>query len=160
MVGGGQEEGLRPGTSPVALIVGSGRAAELAAAERESDEKRIAELREIFLKKLDDLEGMHLNGSVAARVSGNLSLAFDGVEAESLLLELKNVGLSAGSACHSGSHRPSGVLLAIGVEATRALCTIRVGIGRPNTAEEVAEVAERIGSIVRRMRAEMPGASG
>ncbi len=156
MLGGGQEQGLRPGTLPVALIVGLGRAAELVLEERESDESRIRRLRALFLSQLDGLEGVRLHGDPQLRVPGNLSLAFDGVEASTLVLELKNVGLSTGSACKSSSHLPSAVLTAIGVDRETAQCTLRVGIGRPNTEEEVLEVGARIRRCVTEFRREMP----
>jgi cysteine desulfurase len=156
MVGGGQEAGLRPGTLPVALIVGLGRAAQLVREERDTDEVRIRGLRCAFLEEIASLDGVRQHGDAERRVPGNLSLAFDGVEAESLLLELKNVGLSVGSACHSSSHLPSPVLTAIGVDAETAQCTLRVGIGRPNTEAEVREVASRVARAVTNFRDRMP----
>ncbi len=114
--GGGHENGLRPGTLPVPLIVGFGRAVEIAVAEREVEAARLLGLRERLLERLRDaLSGVSLNGHASERLPGNLNVGFEGIEADALLASLHDIALSTGSACSSARPEPSHVLVALGL---------------------------------------------
>ena len=152
--GGGHERGLRSGTLPVPLVVGFGRALELALEELPVEAPRLRVLRERLLGRLrQDLDGVHLNGPEEDRLPGNLNLSFEGVEATALLLALPEVALSTGSACSSAEPHPSHVLEALGLPPARVRSALRIGIGRTNTAEEIDRVAEQLVQAVRRLRA-------
>lgn len=152
--GGGQERALRSGTLNVPGIVGLGVACELARQELEAERSRIAGLRDRFLGRLRaELEGVHLNGDELHRVPGNLNLAFDGVDAETLLIELGDVAVSLGSACHSEDRSMSHVLKGIGLGPERAQSSMRFGLGRFTTEVEVDEVVERLILGVKKLRA-------
>lgn len=143
--GGGQENGLRPGTLNVPAIVGFGEACELAHKLMEYEAKRIATLRD----RLEDLltaaiPGLRINAKQSQRLPGNSSVTFPVVEAETLLQHLPQLALSTGSACQSGTLEPSHVLLAIGLSYEQARSTIRFGLGRFTTNEEVKLAAELI----------------
>src|SRR5262249_34512472 len=148
---------LRSGTLPVPLIVGFGKACELSAQEMENEGKRIGDLRrrlhEAILTRLDDV---YLNGHPTERLPGNLNLSFDYVDGEALLMSLRNIAVSSGSACTSANPEPSYVLRALGVDERRARGSIRFGIGRFTTAEEVDFVAEEVVKSVQRLRALNP----
>ena len=151
--GGGQERGLRSGTLNVPGIVGLGRAAEINAAELPAESVRLAALRDRLYEALcRSLPGVGLNGSLDRRLPHNLSVHFPGVSAESLLLAIDDVALSSGSACSSGTIEPSYVLKACGVADDLALSSIRFGLGRFTTAEEVDYVAHKVGAVVRHLR--------
>jgi cysteine desulfurase len=138
MNGGGQERGIRSGTLPTPLVVGMGAACEVAMKEMEYDEKRISALQQRLLNGIrDKLDGVVVNGSMERRYVGNLNLSFAYVEGESLLMGLKEVAVSSGSACTSASLEPSYVLRALGVEEDMAHTSIRFGIGRFTTEEEI-----------------------
>lgn len=158
--GGGQEEGLRPGTVAVPLVVGLGEAARLVREEGAGEQERIAALRDRLGERLMALGRVRLNGHPERRVAGNLSLSFEGVEAEAILLELRDVGLSVGSACKSNSHEPSAVLTALGLDAETSHCTLRFGVGRPNTLEEIETVASRVVAVVEAFRERSRAAEG
>jgi cysteine desulfurase len=154
--GGGHEKGLRSGTLNVPGIVGLGAALALAETERETEAARLLELR----NRLDAgirsrLPGVYVNGTLAAgeRLPGNLNLSFDGVEGEALLLALKDVAVSSGSACSSASIEPSHVIRALGHGNDRAHASVRFGLGRFNTEEEVDFVVDRVVATVERLRA-------
>jgi cysteine desulfurase len=152
--GGGHEHGLRPGTLPVALIVGFGRAVEIAVAEREVEAARLVALRERMLERLRDaLAGVTVNGHPSERLPGNLNLGFDGIEADGLLASLHDVALSTGSACSSARAEPSHVLVALGLPDARVRGCVRIGLGRGTTTEEIDVAAERIIAEVRAQRA-------
>jgi cysteine desulfurase len=152
--GGGHERGLRSGTLPVALIVGLARALELCLEELETEGKRLRDLRERLWRRLStELEGVSLNGHRERRLPGNLNVSFDGVDADQLLLGLKDVAVSTGSACSSASPEPSHVLAAIGVPEARARASLRFGLGRGTTADEIDRAADRVVEEVRRQRA-------
>ena len=154
LFGGGHENGLRPGTLPVPLIVGFGRAAEIAVAERESEAARLLELRERMLTALRDaLPGISVHGDPKQRLPGNLNLAFEGIEADALLAALRDVALSTGSACSSARAEPSHVLLALGLPAATVRASIRIGLGRGTTVADVDTAATAIVSAVRTLRA-------
>ena len=151
--GGGQERGMRSGTLNVPGIVGLGAACELAGAEMSEEAARTLALRErlrsLLLSELDEVT---VNGHLEQRLPANLNVSFGYVEGESLLMGLKDVALSSGSACSSASLEPSHVLRAIGVGNELAHSSIRFGIGRYTTEDEVDYVADRVVKEVRRLR--------
>ena len=152
--GGGHERGLRSGTLNVPGIVGMGKAAELALVEGPVETPRIAAQRDALLEGIvGRLEGVHVNGGMAHRLAGNLNLSFDGIEGEALLLALRDVAVSSGSACSSASIEPSHVLRALGLSAERAHASVRFGIGRFNSDEEIAFAADRVVATVTALRA-------
>jgi cysteine desulfurase len=153
MDGGGHERGMRSGTLNVPGIVGLGKACELSGAEMETEAGRSIELRERLRKGLfDQLDEVYLNGHPTNRLPGNLNVSFAFVEGESLLMGLKDIAVSSGSACTSATLEPSYVLKALGVGEDLAHTSIRFGLGRFNTAEEVDYVIERVVHEVRRLR--------
>jgi len=157
MDGGGHESGMRSGTLNVPAIAGFGEACAICAAEMAEENERVAGLRDHLLRQLQQgVEAVTVNGSLEYRLAGNLNLTFAGVNAETLLLNLPEVALSTGSACSSAVAEPSHVLrsLAIGEEAARS--SVRFGIGRFNTAEEIDFVAGRVIESVKRLRAFTP----
>lgn len=151
--GGGQEEGVRPGTLNVAGIVGLGAACELSKNYMETGKSNTATLRNSLHQKLSAcLEDIHLNGHPEYRLPGNLNLCFAGVQSHALLMGLKNVAVSTGSACDSESVKASHVLVAMGVPNELALTAVRFGLGRYNTADEVDIVADEVVKVVNRLR--------
>jgi cysteine desulfurase len=154
MHGGGHERELRSGTLNVPGIVGFGTACEIASRERNAEAERLLALREslragIFAR----VEGVHVNGDLQRRLPGNLNLSFDGVEGEALLMSLRDVALSSGSACASASAEPSHVIRALGVSDERAHASLRFGLGRGNTIDQVEAVIEKVANSVARLRA-------
>ena len=160
LYGGGQERGLRSGTLPTHQIVGMGAAYRIAAAEMASDATRIADLRGQLWRSLAGLPGVELNGHPERRVPGILSVAFDGVEGESLLFALADLAVASGSACASMSAEPSYVLRALGRSDRLAQSTLRLSLGRFTTREEVEFAAARIRAEVTRLREIAPRAPG
>ena len=155
--GGGQEEGVRPGTLNVPGIVGLGAACELSKKYMEMGKSRVSMLRDTLHQKLGIyLDDIHLNGHPEQRLPGNLNLCFAGVQSHALLMGLKSVAVSTGSACDSESVKASHVLVAMGVPNELALTAIRFGLGRYNTAEEVDVVADEVVKVVNRLRALAP----
>jgi len=155
--GGGQERGMRSGTLNVPGIVGMGAAFETAWAEMKDECARVLGLRERLRSGIcGKLEDVVVNGSLEHRLPGNLSLSFAYVEGESLLLGLKGIAVSSGSACTSASLEPSHVLRAIGVSDAMAHSAIRFGLGRGTTEEEVDYVTDRVVAEVTRLRALSP----
>ncbi|KAH6759905.1 nitrogen fixation S 1 [Perilla frutescens var. frutescens] len=153
MNGGGQERGIRSGTVPTPLVVGFGAACELAMKEMEYDDQRIRALQERLLNGIrGKLDGVVVNGSEESRYPGNLNLSFAFVEGESLLMGLKEVAVSSGSACTSASLEPSYVLRALGVEEDMAHTSIRYGIGRFTTEEEIDRAVELTVRQVEKLR--------
>lgn len=142
MHGGGQEGGSRSGTLPVALCVGFGRASALAAEERDAEAARLLGLRQLFLEGLSSGGAAFVvNGDVERRLPGNLNIHFPGIDAEALLMSVRDrLSISSGSACTAESVEPSHVLTALG-GWERAEESVRVGLGRQTTREEVAEAA-------------------
>ncbi|MFO8045421.1 MAG: aminotransferase class V-fold PLP-dependent enzyme [Halomonas sp.] len=135
--GGGHERGMRSGTLPTHQIVGMGEAFALAGAEGEADQARIATLRDRLLDGLSDFGGIHRNTAIDAAVPNILNLAFEGVDGESLLMALRDVALSTGSACNSASVEPSYVLKAIGLPRALALSSLRFSFGRFTTDADI-----------------------
>jgi len=155
--GGGHERGMRSGTLNVPGIVGMGAACALARSQCEADSRHLTELRErLWAALADGLEDIQLNGDPQARLAGNLNVSFRFVEGESLLMALEGIAVSSGSACTSASLEPSHVLKALGIPDGIAQSSIRFGIGRHNTADEIDYVAERVIAEVRRLRALSP----
>ena len=151
--GGGHERGMRSGTLNVPGIVGLGKACEIAQKEMAAEAERLTSLRERLKKKiLDQLQEVYVNGHPTERLPGNMNMSFAYVEGESLLMALKDIAVSTGSACTSASLEPSHVLRAIGVEEELAHTSIRFGLGRFNTEEEVDYVVRRVVEEVRRLR--------
>ncbi|MGH7272938.1 MAG: IscS subfamily cysteine desulfurase [Nitrospiria bacterium] len=155
--GGGHERGMRSGTLPVPLVVGFGKACEIAQEVMPTESVRLARLRdrlqEAIYKNLDEV---YLNGHPTQRLPHNLNISFAYVEGESLLMGLKEIALSSGSACTSATLEPSYVLRALGVGSDLAHSSIRFGLGRFNTEEEVDYVAGRVVETVKRLREMSP----
>ncbi|KAM5576900.1 cysteine desulfurase, mitochondrial [Rosa sericea] len=153
MNGGGQERGIRSGTVPTPLVVGMGTACEIAKKEMEYDQKRISQLQERMLNGIrGQLDEVVVNGSTERRYPGNLNLSFAYVEGESLLMGLKEVAVSSGSACTSASLEPSYVLRALGVDEDMAHTSIRFGIGRFTTEEEIDRAVQLTVQQVKKLR--------
>lgn len=152
MHGGGHERGMRSGTLATHQIAGMGKAFAIASESLDEECQRLERLRALFLEKLAGLEGVTLNGSEADRVPGIMNLSFGGVEAESLMLGLRDVAVSSGSACASATVEPSYVLRGIGLSDEQAHRALRFSIGRFTTEEEVAFAAGRINEVVTRLR--------
>ncbi len=151
--GGGHERGLRPGTLDVPGIVGFGKAAELARAALDDEPARLLALRErLRAGLLGGIEGVTVNGSLEHRLPGNLNVSFEGVEGEALMMAVREVAVSSGSACTSASLEPSYVLRAMGVSDGLAHASIRFGLGRFNTEEEVDHAVRLFVEKVKRLR--------
>jgi cysteine desulfurase len=157
MDGGGHESGFRSGTLNVPAIVGFGEACALCAAEMAEEGVRLGALRDRLREQLEGaLEAVKVNGSLEHRLPGNLNVSFAGVNAESLLMSLPEVALSTGSACSSAVAEPSHVLRALGIGEDLAHSSVRFGLGRFNTEEEIEYVAQRVIESVKRLRAFTP----
>ena len=157
MDGGGHEFGMRSGTLNVPGIVGFGRAAEIMLAEGAEDAKKTLALREHLRNRLvTELDSVNLNGSYEHRLPGNLNVSFSFVEGEAMLMAIKDVCVSSGSACTSASLEPSYVLHAMGIGDDLAHSSIRFGLGRFNTLEEVDYVADLVISKVNKLREMSP----
>ncbi len=155
--GGGQERGLRPGTPAVPMLVALGEAMALAEAEREADEARIGALRDQLWAALQrDVPRVALNGGWAHRVAGNLNVSIACVDAATLMVALPDLAVSAGSACSSGTPKPSHVLRALGLDDEAALSTVRFGLGRGTTEADVRFAARRVAEEVAKIRASSP----
>lgn len=141
MLGGGQEQGMRSGTLSPALCAGFGAAAKLAADRMQADAAHVATLWDHAIAAFSDWT---LNGSATARYKGNLNIRRDGVDAARLISECRNIAFSAGSACASGSGRPSHVLRAIGLTDAQAKSSVRLGFGRYTTVKEIDIAAHAI----------------
>ncbi|HJX66935.1 MAG TPA: IscS subfamily cysteine desulfurase [Polyangia bacterium] len=155
--GGGHERGMRSGTLNVPGIVGFGKAAEISAAEMAQEGKRLLALRERLRLGIEArVSNTVLNGSLEHRLPGSLNMSFAYVEGEALMMALKDVAVSSGSACTSASLEPSYVLRAMGVPVEMAHTSIRFGLGRFNTEEEVDYVIDLVAQKVRRLREMSP----
>ncbi|MFQ5989968.1 MAG: cysteine desulfurase family protein [Candidatus Methylomirabilales bacterium] len=156
--GGGQERDRRSGTQNVPAIVGFGKACEVASRVMAVEAKRLTGLREHLKSEIfRRIGGVYLNGHPDRRLPGNLNLSFARVEGEALLLSMKDVAVSSGSACTSTSMEPSKVLLALGVSEELARASIRFGLGRWSTKEEVDYTVEKLAERVERLRAMASG---
>ena len=152
MHGGGHERGMRSGTLPTHQIVGMGEAFRLAKLEMATENERVLGLRRRLWDGLRDLEQVFLNGDEERRVAGNLNVSFAYVEGESLIMALKDLAVSSGSACTSASLEPSYVLRALGREDELAHSSIRFSLGRFTTQEEVDYAITKIRDQVTRLR--------
>lgn len=154
IAGGGQEGGLRSGTLNVPGIVGLGAAAEICRQEMSADAVRLAALRDRLLAGLRARlgGGVHVNGAMESRLPHNLHVSFDGVEGEALLMALGDLAVSTGSACASGSQAVSHVLEAIGATGDRGRASIRFGLGRGNTDDDIAFAIDRVATAVEALR--------
>jgi cysteine desulfurase len=151
--GGGHENGLRSGTLNVPGIVGVGKAAVICALEMPTESVRLGALRDRLLDGLQrNLDGVHVNGSLAQRLPHNLHVSFADVEGEALLMALGDLAVSTGSACSSGSHAPSHVLQAIGAVGNGAAAIVRFGLGRGTTDEHIDFAIDRLTAVVRSLR--------
>jgi len=151
--GGGHENGLRSGTLPVPLIVGFGEACAIAGREMTEEANRVLALRERLRKQIfDAFDHVRLNGSLERRLPGNLNVSFEYVEGESLILGMSEVAVSSGSACASAKLEPSPVLHALGLNEPLARSSIRFGIGRFNTGEEIDRAFALLKREVLRLR--------
>lgn len=155
--GGGQERGMRSGTLPTPLVVGFGEAADIALKEMNQDASRIRYLSDKFLNALlDKVPDVYLNGDREQRWPGNINLSFAYIEGESMIMAIKDLAVSSGSACTSASLEPSYVLRAIGVGEELAHTSIRFGIGRFTTEAEVDKAIEIVSNSIDRLRAMSP----
>lgn len=153
MDGGGHEFGMRSGTLNVPGIVGFGKAAEILIQEGAEESKRLLALRERLRQRLwKELDAIKLNGSFEHRLPGNLNVSFNFVEGEAMMMAIKDVAVSSGSACTSASLEPSYVLHSMGIGDDMAHSSIRFGLGRFNTEEEVDYVAELVINKVKKLR--------
>jgi cysteine desulfurase len=158
--GGGQERGLRSGTLNVAGIVGLGAAARIRKEEMEDEANRLGTLREALWAGIRGIcPDATQNGDAEHRIPGTLNVAFPRLPSERLLESLPGFALSAGSACHSGMHAPSPVLAAIGLDEDLASCSIRFGLGRSTTSEDVDALLSALGKVVRRVRGASPASA-
>jgi cysteine desulfurase len=157
IVGGGQERGFRSGTLPTPLCVGLGEAAEIAMKEMDAESKRLAKLQARMLKGLNaKLTDIHVNGDLEHRIPGNLNIGFAYVEGESLMMGIKGLSVSSGSACTSASLEPSYVLRALGVEEDMAHTSLRIGLGRFTTEHEVDTAVDELVHHVNKLREMSP----
>jgi len=152
MHGGGHERGFRSGTLPTHQIVGMGEAFRLAEAEMESDNKRIKKLRDKLWNGLKDMEEVYLNGDLNQRIPGNLNISFNFIEGESLIMAVKDMAVSSGSACTSASLEPSYVLRALGRDDELAHSSIRLTIGKYTTEDEIDYAIDLITTSVKKLR--------
>ncbi|MCC8427888.1 IscS subfamily cysteine desulfurase [Reyranella aquatilis] len=157
IVGGGQERGFRSGTLPTPLCVGLGEAAEICMKEMDAEAKRLKKLQERMLNGLRaKLTDIVVNGDLEQRIPGNLNISFAYVEGESLMMGIKNLAVSSGSACTSASLEPSYVLRALGVEEEMAHTSLRIGLGRFTTEHEIDTAVDELVRHVTKLREMSP----
>jgi len=151
--GGGHENNLRSGTLNVPGIVGLGKAAELSEKRMKSDTIKITKLRDLLLMELkNNINGISVNGDMTHRLPNNLNVSFDGVDGDSLLISFDDIAISNGSACSSNKKEPSYVLKALGVDDKLANASIRFGLGRSTTQDEIMYVVKRFKKVVSDLR--------
>ena len=156
--GGGQEGRMRSGTLPVPLIVGFGKACELARQSMQQESPQIAGLRDRLWRGLQsELDGIVLNGHPQEHLPGNLNVSFAGVDGDALMMSLKEIAVSSGSACSATNPRPSHVLHGMGIPEDLCRASLRFGISRFNTADEIDFAAGYVGQTVRRLRSLVRG---
>ena len=155
--GGGHERRLRSGTLPVPLIVGFGVACRLAREQLAAEAARLAALRDRLWTGLSQqLEGLSINGHPTVRLPGNLNISFDGVDGEALMLKLTEIAVSSGSACTSADPEPSHVLRAMGISEASSKASLRFGLGRFTTADEIDFAIAYVAETVSRLRSSTP----
>ena len=153
VTGGGQERGARPGTVNVPGAVGMSVAIELRRSEMAEEAVRLTEMRDALREGIvSEIPAVSVNGPSGLRLPGNLNISFDRIEADSLILAMKRFSLSSGSACSSGDRRPSRVLKAVGATDAAAFGSIRFGLGKSNTSEQISTLIEDLSRAVRRLR--------
>lgn len=150
--GGGHERGMRSGTLPTHQIVGMGTAFALARDEREQDNRHIAALRARLVAKLEGLPGLHFSIEEGYGVANILSVGFDDVDGQALLMEMRSLATASGSACNSADVAPSYVLKALGIPSSRALATLRLSLGRFSSEQDVDGAADIITATLTRLR--------
>ena len=151
--GGGHERGLRPGTLATHSIVGLGKSAEIAKIEKDNDAKLINGMRETLIGKIKNgFAAITINGCMENRIPGNLNLTFRGLNNEPFIQKLKSVSVSSGSACTSSDPEPSHVLKALGVEKALIKSTIRIGIGKFNTEDEIIAASDYILEVANKLK--------
>ena len=151
--GGGHEHGMRSGTLNVHGVVGLCKACEIAMNELPQESRRMAALRDRLKQQLEqNLDDVHVNGSMEHRLPGNLNMRFDGVDSESLLMAVNDIAVSTGAACTAAKIEASYVLKALGLTDEQANSTLRFGIGRFNTEAEIDYAAERVIDTVKKLR--------
>ena len=151
--GGGHENGLRSGTLNVPSIVGFGKAAELAENRMSQDSKRITKLRDMLLQKLkSNIDGVSVNGSMDHRLPNNLNVSFSGVDGDSLLVNIDDIAVSNGAACSSMVKEPSYVLKSLGLDDELANSSIRFGLGRETTEDEINYTVQKLKTVVEELR--------
>ena len=156
--GGGHERGLRSGTLNVTGIVGLGKACEIAKAEMVPDRNRLGVLRDRLLHRLRSaVPDVRVNGSLEHRLPNNLNVSFPGLSGESLLVGIDDICVSAGSACSSGSEEPPYVLVALGLDPELARASLRFGLGRTTTEEEIDYASDKVVSVVRQLQSAAHG---
>ena len=153
LFGGSQEGSIKPGTLNVPAIVGFGKAIEICEDEMMKDYEHTINLRDRFYKNVkSNLDGIFINGSMNARLPNNLNFFVDGIPADKLMLELRDLAFSNSSACDSGSLKPSRILKAIGLTDAQALSSVRFGFGRLNTKEEIDYASDKFVEAVNKLR--------
>jgi cysteine desulfurase len=153
IIGGGQERGVRSGTLNVPAIVGLATALQFRVEEMADEALRLVQMRDRLRDRLlEVIPGVSVNGPRELRLPGNLNVSFVRIEAESLLLAMKRFSLSSGSACSSGEKGPSRVLQAIGVGDAAAMGSVRIGLGKSNTPEQMEMLVDDLQRAVRRLR--------
>jgi cysteine desulfurase len=151
--GGGQEQGIRSGTLNVPGIVGFGAAAEIVLVEQADEASRVGRMRDRLSDELHGrLSGVAINGSRVHRVAHNLNVSFAGVDGDALMLAMNDIAVSSGAACSSAQRQPSHVLTALGLDADRARASLRFGLGRGTTKEEIDYTVEKVTSVVTHLR--------
>lgn len=151
--GGGQERGLRPGTLNVAGIVGMAKAAELCTAEQDTEQIRLALLRDRLLQGLlDRVPGVTLNGHPARRLANNLNVSIEGIPSDKIMVAAHQLAISSGSACGSGAAEPSHVIAALGFGQQRAKCALRFGLGRSTTQAMVDQAVAILHQAIQQLR--------
>ena len=151
--GGGHESGLRSGTLNVPSIVGFGKAAELAKSRLYKDTLKITKLRDMLLSELQaNIDGITINGSMDARIPNNLNISFSGLDGDSLLVNIDDIAISNGAACSSSKNEPSYVLKSLGIDNKLAKASIRFGIGRNTTEEEIKYTVNKFKHVVKNLR--------
>ncbi|MEH2082564.1 MAG: IscS subfamily cysteine desulfurase [Nostoc sp.] len=151
--GGGHERGMRSGTLYTPQIVGFGKAVEIALAQQETETQRLTQLKQRLWEQLSEVEGIHLNGHPQQRLAGNLNISVEGVDGAALLLGLQPVmAVSSGSACSSATTAPSHVLTALGHSEKLAYASVRFGIGRFTTEEEIDIVAKHASATIQSLQ--------
>ena len=153
LFGGTQENSIKPGTLNVPAIVGFGKAIELCDEEMTKDYDQTITLRDRFHKNIiSNLEGVFINGSIKERLPNNINFYVDGIRADKLMLELRDLAFSNSSACASGSTKPSRILKAIGLTDEQALSSVRFGFGRFNTKDEIEYASQKFIDAVNKLR--------